>query len=557
MAHLLPRLMRVGMAICLIAILAGHGSAGAEERLALVISNQDYPVEVGRLGKTHEDGRLVAEALKSVGFKVEVVRDADKAVMQLAVAEYISRLARAGPSAVGFFYYSGHGAASSKDGPNFLIPTSAPLTDGAQLPFLAIELGDIVAALSKTSAKANFVVVDACRNVPFTRSDKSAHKGFRPENGRSGVMIAYATDPGNVAVDENVYARALAREIPVANRPAVLMFRAVRRAVLNATGNKQHPWTRDGLVNDFFFKRAAVSPAPPVTDTEPAPKPQLEFDTRALDLAFWNQIENSQNPEDFEDYLKHFPNGTFKRFALRRLEELQKVVADVLPPDAPKPPVRLRPAPPGTVHFIPQHAYRTGPFGGMGTPLADGFHDYLAMLNERDGGIGGVPLKPEECETGYNAQRGVDCYLETKSRNPLVYNPLSTGISLQLIPRAEKDKVPVLTSGYGLSAVADGELFPWIFNFPSVYWHRMTSIISYIRSQGGIRGRKIAFLYLNVGYGREPIALLEEIAREVGFELLKVPVGVKEMQDQSAQWLQIRKERPDWIIMWSWGVMTT
>ena len=82
-------------------------------------------------------------------------------------------------------------------------------------------------------------------------------------------MIAYATEPGDVAVDENIYAKALAAEIPKSDRPAVLMFRAVRRAVLNATNNKQFPWTRDGLVEDFYFKEGgtAPTPLPPATPT--------------------------------------------------------------------------------------------------------------------------------------------------------------------------------------------------------------------------------------------------------------------------------------------------
>ena len=205
--------------------------------------------------------------------------------------------------------------------------------------------------------------------------------------------------------------------------------------------------------------------------------------------------------------------------------------------------------------YVPSLSYRTGPFAGGGIPFANGFADYLNMLNERDGGIGGVKIKVEECETGYNAQKGVECYESTKGKGALVYNPLSTGITLQLIPKAPVDKIPVLSMGYGLSAAAIGEKFPWTFTYPTSYWSQMSSILKYISDNGGIEGKKIGFIYLDVGYGKEPIPLLEQLSGSMGFELAKFPVGVKEMQNQSSQWLNVRKERPDWMIMWGWGAM--
>ena len=205
--------------------------------------------------------------------------------------------------------------------------------------------------------------------------------------------------------------------------------------------------------------------------------------------------------------------------------------------------------------YVPSLSYRTGPFAGGGIPFANGFADYLNMLNERDGGIGGVKIKVEECETGYNAQKGVECYESTKGNGALVYNPLSTGITLQLIPKAPVDKIPVLSMGYGLSAAAIGEKFPWTFTYPTGYWSQMSSILKYIDQNGGLKGKKIGFIYLDVGYGKEPIPLLEKLAPQLGFEWVGFPVGVKEMQNQSSQWLNVRKERPDWMIMWGWGAM--
>jgi len=206
--------------------------------------------------------------------------------------------------------------------------------------------------------------------------------------------------------------------------------------------------------------------------------------------------------------------------------------------------------------YIPSLSYRTGAFAGAGTPIADGFADYFAMLNARDGGIGGAKIVLEECETGYKADKGVECYEATKGKGALAYNPYSTGITLQLIPKAPVDEIPVLSMGYGLSAAAVGDKFPWTFNYPASYWSQMSSILKYIDSQGGLKGKKIGFIYLDVGYGREPIPLLDQLAPKLGFEWVGFPVAGKDMQNQAATWLNVRKERPDWMIAWSFGAMT-
>ena len=110
--------------------------------------------------------------------------------------------------------------------------------------------------------------------------------------------------------------------------------------------------------------------------------------------------------------------------------------------------------------YIPLMSYRTGPYSGAGAAIFNGMSDYLNMLNERDGGIGGARLVVEECETGYDTKKGVECYDSTKGKNPVASTPYSTGITLQLIPRAAVDRIPVLSMAYGLSASADGNNFP-------------------------------------------------------------------------------------------------
>jgi branched-chain amino acid transport system substrate-binding protein len=209
--------------------------------------------------------------------------------------------------------------------------------------------------------------------------------------------------------------------------------------------------------------------------------------------------------------------------------------------------------------YIPLLTYRTGPFAGSGTPIANGMTDYLNMLNARDGGIGGVKLLLEECETGYDTKKGLECYESVKGKNPVVLNPYSTGITLQLIPKASVDKIPILSMAYGLSASADGNTFPWIFNPPATYWDGASVFVKHAAQvEGGfdkLQGKKLGLLYLDAPYGKEPIPLLEQLAKDYGFELKLYPVAGSEMQNQSALWLNVRRDRPDWIYIQGYGAM--
>ncbi len=209
--------------------------------------------------------------------------------------------------------------------------------------------------------------------------------------------------------------------------------------------------------------------------------------------------------------------------------------------------------------YIPLLTYRTGPFASSGVGIADGMHDYLEMLNQRDGGVGGVKLTIEECETGYDTKKGVECYESTKSKGPAVYNPYSTGITLQLIPKAAVDKVPMLSMAYGLSAAAEGDKFPWIFNPPVTYWDGASVMVRYMADKEGgfdkLKGKKLGLIHLDAPYGKEPIPVLEEMAKKYGFTLVLYPVPAKEMQNQGSVWLQIRRDRPDWLYNQGRGAM--
>ena len=205
---------------------------------------------------------------------------------------------------------------------------------------------------------------------------------------------------------------------------------------------------------------------------------------------------------------------------------------------------------------FPSLSYRTGPYASGGIPFADGYADYFTLLNERDGGIGGVPARILECETGYNTEKGVECYESTKGEGSLVYQPLSTGITYQLIPKATADDIPIHSMGYGRTSAKNGDVFSHVFNYPANYWDGASGAVNYLLESNGndISGKKIALVYHNSAYGKEPIRTLEELSKKHGFELLPLAVD-HPGQEQKSQWLQIRRERPDFVLMWGWGVM--
>ncbi len=162
----------VWMTICFICVPA---SALSQTKLALIITNQSYAANPGALQNPHRDGERLAAALTALGFQVAHKRDLKKDAMVDEVAAYALRLAEGGAQAVGFFYYSGHGAASSVTGDNYLIPVGAPVGADVELPLRAVKLGEIIETIKATPAKTNFIVFDACREVLMSFAAEVRH----------------------------------------------------------------------------------------------------------------------------------------------------------------------------------------------------------------------------------------------------------------------------------------------------------------------------------------------------------------------------------------------
>jgi branched-chain amino acid transport system substrate-binding protein len=199
--------------------------------------------------------------------------------------------------------------------------------------------------------------------------------------------------------------------------------------------------------------------------------------------------------------------------------------------------------------FIAGLIYRTGAYAPNGIPFANGIADYYALINARDGGINGVKISYEECDTAYATDRGVECYERLKNKGPTgtaYVAPLSTGITFALTEKAPIDKIPIISMGYGRSESRDGSVFQWNFPLLGTYWSAADIIMQHIaKKEGGfdkLKGKKIVLVY--------------QRAKMHGFEFTPMPVthpGV----EQKATWLQIRQSRPDYVLLWGWGVMNS
>jgi len=211
--------------------------------------------------------------------------------------------------------------------------------------------------------------------------------------------------------------------------------------------------------------------------------------------------------------------------------------------------------------FIPLAGYWVGPYAAGGSGIYGGMLDYMNMINARDGGVNGVKLTYEKCETEYNNARGVECYERLKNQGPTgatVFHMLSTGITYSIIEKATADKIPVISIGYGRTDASDGRVFPYIFPLVTNYWSQNTAKIKFIgMKEGGmdkLKGKKIVNLYHDSAYGKETIPVLDEQAKMYGFTVTHIAVP-HPGNEQGAQWLQIRQIKPDWVILRGWGVM--
>src|SRR5499426_3919229 len=234
----------------------------------MLIGNKDYKVGVGSLTNPLNDIRIVGDALKSVGFEVlRPVQNAQRSPMLVAIYAFAAKLKIAGPDAVGFLYYSGHGIASA--GENYLIPVDIDEPSTVLLSVQGVKQSEVLAILRNEAPNAaHYLVLDACRN---TLQGARGGKGFLPVGQQSGVLVAFAAEPGKTASDTGTssgpYAAALAAELVKPNQSDLIMFHHVRVAVIDKTNGDQVPWTEDGIQRRqrvLFGRESTIVPAPTV-----------------------------------------------------------------------------------------------------------------------------------------------------------------------------------------------------------------------------------------------------------------------------------------------------
>lgn len=228
---------------------------GEEPRIALVIGNSNYGAALGTLANPANDAATMTATLGSVGFNVETVIDADQKTIKRAIARFGERLRAAGRNATGLFFYAGHGIQTR--GTNYLIPVGAAIQAEADVDLESVAADAVLLQMEEAGSATNIVILDACRNMPLTRSFRSGARGLARMEAPNGSFVAYSTAPGSVAADgdgaNSPFVLALSREIGRRGKPIEVIFRDVRRAVLETTGGKQTPWDSSSLISPFYF----------------------------------------------------------------------------------------------------------------------------------------------------------------------------------------------------------------------------------------------------------------------------------------------------------------
>ncbi|MCW5747661.1 MAG: caspase family protein [Alphaproteobacteria bacterium] len=304
-------------------------SAQAERRVALVVGNGAY-THAAALANPANDARAVAAALERLGFEVVSGYDLNNADLRKTVRAFADKLVGA---EVAMFFYAGHGLQVGGD--NYLIPVDAAIRSEADLDFNAVKL-DLITRQLDREAKVKIIMLDACRDNPFekelsrsmgkTRS-ATVKKGLAEVSNAGGTLIAFATDPGSVALDgdsqHSPFTAALLKHIEEPGIEIGLMMRRVTKDVFESTGERQRPWTNASLTGELYLKpgeTGGITPAP--ASSAPAPSAS-GFDDRQLELAMWQAADKSGQAGDYEEYLKKYPNGQFAGLARNRLAALK------------------------------------------------------------------------------------------------------------------------------------------------------------------------------------------------------------------------------------------
>ena len=183
---------------------------------------------------------------------------------------------------------------------------------------------------------------------------------------------------------------------------------------------------------------------------------------------------------------------------------------------------------------------------------AQGQTDYPTMINDA-GGVDGHKIEYASSDTGNQPQRGIEAYNRAQRDGAVLFDFLSTPVARAMVNRALDDKVVMITALHGRGDASDGETFPYIFPLMSTYWSQAASLIDYMeKHEGGLKGKKVAHVYIDSPFGREPIPVLEKLSEKLDFSLRTFPYA-SPGNEQSSTWSEVRRFRPDQVIIWGAG----
>lgn len=241
-------------------------------RAALVFGNNAY--EETPLKNPVNDATGIAEALRACGFDTTLKTNAGLRAMEEAIDAFGERIHQNG---IALFYYAGHGIQS--EGKNYLVPVDAMLKAEKDARYTCVDADRVLVRMETAQAAVNIVILDACRNNPFSRGSRNFQRGLAQMEAVSGTLLAFATAPGNTASDgtgnHGVYTEKLLHWMRQPGLPVEMMFKRVRQDVMGATNNEQVPWENSSLVGEFCFVPSAEgtmypSPAPGIVAVPPA-----------------------------------------------------------------------------------------------------------------------------------------------------------------------------------------------------------------------------------------------------------------------------------------------
>jgi len=301
-----------------------HVWAAPQTRVALVIGNGGYE-HAPRLSNPVHDATDIAAALGALGYSVQLVKDARKAGMEAALAQF-AKVAKGADQAL--VYYSGHGI--EVGGVNYLLPVEARAESETTIPLEAVALPTVM-GVAAGARQLGLVVLDACRNNPLANSmqrvdgSRGVARGLAPVEPAGNVLVAYATRDGRVAADgtgrNSPYTAAILETLREPGLEVGLFWRTVRDRVLSATQAQQEPFTYGSLGAERLYLN------PPAASPTPSPSPASVYDPRAAELALWQGAQRLGTQDAYRDYLTKYPQGQFSTQAKLQLAALGRPAA--------------------------------------------------------------------------------------------------------------------------------------------------------------------------------------------------------------------------------------